>query len=358
MFGNERLSPELLLLAGSSLAGGQTVGQQLGGIGTNVAPLLAQQTQQRQQMEQQNKTLQYLKQTNPQLAAQVEAGMPVSEAWQQVVQAQQPRKRNIISAGDGMFYDVDNGKYITPPADMVQQRNKFGLNTIPGVDAQGNPILLQVNDQGVATQTQMPNGVKISKEPIKLDVGTHFVLLDPITRQPVGTVPKNNAEEQSQIAEGKVLGNTKASLPAVRSTAVTIQKMIADVKNDPYRERATGITSVFNRVPATGGYDFQAKVEQLKGQSFLQAIQQMQGFGALSNQEGQTATAAISRLDTAQSEEAFNKALDDLNEIIDRGVKRVEAMSSTQTVNPSMPADNSQAQQPDTGVVPYTDFFK
>jgi hypothetical protein len=113
MFGNERISPELLLLAGSSLAGGQTVGQQLGGIGTNVAPLLAQQAEQRKQMEAQNKTLQYLKQTNPQLAAQVEAGMPVSEAWQQVVQAQQPKKSEFKVLPDGTYGAWDGQKFNT-----------------------------------------------------------------------------------------------------------------------------------------------------------------------------------------------------------------------------------------------------
>lgn len=338
MFGNERLSPELLLLAGSSLAGGQTVGQQLGGIGTNVAPLLAQQSQQRQQMEQQNKTLQYLKQTNPQLAAQVEAGMPVSEAWQQVVQAQQPRKRNIISAGDGMFYDVDNGKYITPPPGTQQNQSEFGLNPQYGVDAQGNPVILQLSKDGTSKQTALPEGVSLSKQPIKLDAGTHFVLLDPITRQPVGTIPKNVAEVEKQKAIGENEGKNIAAAPSDLQAGLNAKSLIEELKVDPNRETATGWSAIGNAIPGTAGYDFQTKVDQAKSGAFLTAIQQMRGLGALSNAEGQTATAAVTRMNTATSEGAFMEALQAYEKIIDQGIERAKSRMPS-----AMP---DQAQQP------------
>jgi hypothetical protein len=311
----------------AGLASGNTVGEQF----ANVNNVLAAQQPLLQQQQEQNRTLNYLSQYHPEIAAQVKAGMPMANALKMVAEAQQPKKPNLMSVGDGLIYNADSGQWIKPPADMAQNRAKFGLNTIPGVDAQGNPVLLQVNDQGVATQTRIPEGVQIAKEPIKVDAGTHYILLDPITRQPISQIPKDISGVEREKAEGKVEGESKAALAAVKSTAQTIKEMIASVKNDPYRERGTGLSSILSSIPATGGYDFQRKVDQLKGQSFLQAIQQMQGFGALSNQEGATATAAISRLDTAQSEEAFNKALDDLEQIIDRGVKRVEAMSQGRT---------------------------
>jgi hypothetical protein len=55
----------------------------------------------------------------------------------------------------------------------------------------------------------------------------------------------------------------------------------------------------------------------------------MRGMGSLSNAEGQTATAAITRMDTATSEEEFNAALADYEEIVklgrDRAAKRLKA---------------------------------
>ena len=89
-------------------------------------------------------------------------------------------------------------------------------------------------------------------------------------------------------------------------------------------ERGTGGTSVFNRVPGTGGYDFANKVEQAKSGAFLTAIQQMRGLGALSNAEGSAATAAITRMDTATSEEAFKSALDDYEKIVRQGIERAQ----------------------------------
>lgn len=328
----------------AALGSGNTVGEQIGNA-NNV--MLAQQPIIAQQ-QQQNKTLAYLQQAHPELAAQVAAGMPVAEAWRQVNEAKQPKKPNLMNVGDGLIYNADTQQWIQPPAGMLQSQTESGLQIQYGVDAQGNVVPMQATKDGKLIRSQMPEGVTLQKEPIKMDVGTHYMLYDPVTRQPIGTIPKNNTEQQAQITEGKLIGDAKGVLPAVKSTAATIKSMIADVKNDSYRERGTGLSSVFNNIPATGGYDFQRKVDQLGGQAFLQAIQQMQGFGALSNQEGQTAKDAIARLDTAQSEEAFNKALSDLEAIIDRGVAKAEQM-----------AGNSVQPKPtDSGVVDYQDYFK
>jgi hypothetical protein len=137
MFGNDRISPELLLLAGSSLAGGQTVGQQLGGIGTNVAPLLARQAEQRQQMEQQNKTVEFIKRTNPQLAAQIEAGMPVSEAWRQINEAQQPKKSSFQVLPDGTYGAWDGQQFsklgtAQKPADLPAFADEYNWMVTQG----------------------------------------------------------------------------------------------------------------------------------------------------------------------------------------------------------------------------------
>lgn len=329
----------------AALGSGNTVGEQFASANHTIAsqqPLIAQKAEM-------NKTLAYLQQAHPDLAAQVSAGMPVAEAWRQVNAAKQPRKRNIISAGDGMFYDVDNGKYITPPPGTVQQDTvKRGLNPIWGVDANGKRVLGTLGEDGSFKPVDLPQGFEPTPGTSTIDFGTSIGIRDNKSGAIINTLPKDVSGVEQQKAEGKIVGDAKGILPAVKSTAGIMKDMIADVKNDPYRERGTGVSSVFNKVWATGGYDFQKKVDQLGGQTFLQAIQQMQGFGALSNQEGQTAKDAIARLDTAQSEEAFNRALSDLETIIDRGVAKAEQMAGQQPT----------AAQPDNGVVPYTDFFK
>ncbi len=66
-------------------------------------------------------------------------------------------------------------------------------------------------------------------------------------------------------------------------------------------------------------------VDQAKSGAFLTAVQQMRGLGALSNNEGGAATQAITRMNTATSKEAFLKALDDYEMIIDQGIARAQS---------------------------------
>ena len=110
--------------------------------------------------------------------------------------------------------------------------------------------------------------------------------------------------------------------------------IVNQIKVNPYSDRGTGMSSYLNSVPGTGGYDFQNLVDQSKSGAFLTAIQQMRGLGTLSNAEGQTATAAVARMDTATSKEAFTKALDDYERIIrkayDKAAGRVGAPPMTQ----------------------------
>ena len=101
------------------------------------------------------------------------------------------------------------------------------------IDAQGNPVLLQLGENGEAVQTKMPDGVTLSKEPIKLDAGTHFVLLDPITRQSVGVIPKDVAGEAAQQALGKEQGSAQAAVPAAKITAEQTIAKIDELLSDP-----------------------------------------------------------------------------------------------------------------------------
>lgn len=199
---------------------------------------------------------------------------------------------------------------------------ELGLNPQYGVDENGNPALIQIGKDGKAVRTAMPEGVTLSKEPIKLDAGTHFVLLDPITRQPVGQIPKDLAGAERQKEIGQKEGAQIAAAPADVQNAQNALDLIEQIRTDPYIDRGTGMSSMGNAVPGTGGYDFANKVAGAKSGAFLSAIQQMRGLGSLSNAEGQAATDAVNRMDVATSKEAFLKALDDYENIVRQGMER------------------------------------
>ncbi|WP_454917426.1 hypothetical protein [Xanthobacter sediminis] len=205
------------------------------------------------------------------------------------------------------------------------QNADYGLTPQYGVDQDGNPVLLQMGTNGTVRQPQMPPGVSLSKQPIKLDAGTHYVLLDPITRQPVGQIPKNLAGAEAAKVEGKAQGAAAVSLPQTIAQGEQMLATIQGIKDDPYRAQGTGMSSVFNMIPGTGGFDFGQKVAQLKGQTFLEAFDRLRGGGQITEVEGQKAENAIARLNVAQSEEAFLQALTDLQDVVQKGMERARS---------------------------------
>lgn len=302
----------------------------------------------------QNKTVQWLQKTNPDLAAAVQQGaISPGDAWKmaytQKLEAAKP-KNNYIQAGKNLF-NTNTEQWLTPPAGMGGDDAEYGLNPQYGVDANGNPVIVQLSKSGTSKQTALPDGVTLSKQPIKLDAGTHFVLLDPITRQPIGQVAKNLAEAEAQKKLGQFQGEATASAPGDIQAGQNALDLIGSIRDDPNRGIGTGISSVGNRIPATPGYDFQTKVDQAKSGAFLSAIEQMRGLGALSNAEGQTATAAVTRMNTATSEREFLAALSDYEKIIKQGIGRAQNRLSGQ-----QPAQGPA--QPPGSVVDYTDYFK
>ena len=71
-----------------------------------------------------------------------------------------------------------------------------------------------------------------------------------------------------------------------------------------------------------GTLDFRARAAQLEGKAFLQAFQSLKGGGQITEAEGRKATAAIARLDQAQSEGAYREALLELRGIVEQSLER------------------------------------
>jgi len=93
----------------------------------------------------------------------------------------------------------------------------------------------------------------------------------------------------------------------------------------PGRETATGASGAIdprNYIPGTDAKDFSVALDQLKGKTFLQAFESLKGSGQITEVEGKKATEAIGRLNTAQSDKAFQQALSDLRGVVEGSMKR------------------------------------
>jgi hypothetical protein len=85
---------------------------------------------------------------------------------------------------------------------------------------------------------------------------------------------------------------------------------IGELIAHPGRKLATGKTSFMSVVPGTDAYDFNAKLETFKAQTFIPMVTALKGMGALSDAEGKKLQAAVGALDPSMSEEAFVKELE------------------------------------------------
>jgi hypothetical protein len=105
----------------------------------------------------------------------------------------------------------------------------------------------------------------------------------------------------------------------------SVEAMIASIDgilSDPALDKSTGMFSFLQNVPGTPQRRFGARARQLEGQAFLQAFESLKGGGQITEIEGQKATQAIARLDTAQSAADYRQALTELRDILSAAAGR------------------------------------
>jgi len=165
-----------------------------------------------------------------------------------------------------------------------------------------------------------------------VDTGLGTQAVTTVGGMPVGPeISKNVREEALQ----KKLGDLEAVQIAAAGSSVDFGTaalaQIDGVLADPALDSGTGIMSVVNFVPGTAGKAFQAKVDQVTANAFLQGIQRMQGTGAITEVEGAKATAALNRATTGLGPAEFRKAMKEYRDIVATGLKKAREMDARRT---------------------------
>ncbi len=283
--------------------------------------------------QKQNKTLQFLQQTDPELAQAVQAGaLTAGDAFkltfQRRLEAQTPKKPPLMSAGKG-FYNYETGDWIMPPVGPADaDPEEWGLNPVWGRNAEGQTVLGQVSKSGKFKPLDMGD---FTPTPVlqNIDAGTSVLSRNSRTGEVVAETPKDIAGAERLKVEGQSAGEASAALAGARQRANQIIAQVDAVLNDPNLDGAVG--SFQGRLPSfrQDSIDFDKKLEQLSGQAFLEARQMLKGGGAITDFESQRAEAAIARLSTAQSEEQFRQALVEFKQAVQSGVQKLEMMSGS-----------------------------
>jgi hypothetical protein len=113
-------------------------------------------------------------------------------------------------------------------------------------------------------------------------------------------------------------------------------------------ETAVGFGLPSYLTPAgTDASNFRVRLDQIKDKTFLQAFESLKGAGQITEREGEKATSALNRMNSAQSEVEFIKAAREFEENVRTGMelaKRKTGMATGNTPSPRLrwnPSTNS-----------------
>lgn len=176
--------------------------------------------------------------------------------------------------------------------------------------------------------------------------------LIPITPKP-DEMPDFKKQQAAATESGKIEGGkiTDAKvglgdfLAATENQLSVIDQMIGNkdkgIAEHPGLSSAVG--GIDSLIPSVSDktLDFEALLEQARSGAFLDSIQKMQGFGALSNEEGKAATAAATRMKSRMSEEGFKKAAKEYRDIVTKGMERMQKKASLSSGTPSAFDENN-----------------
>jgi len=156
---------------------------------------------------------------------------------------------------------------------------------------------------------------------------------------PQGLPPRRNPELE------KLQAKTAFQLPdllqqgemAIQQIDQMIGSESGKVKEHAGFQNAVGMPNIMTLAPRVmpgmfPGSDtasFNKRLDQVKGGAFMEAFQNLRGGGQITEKEGEKATAAITRMDTAQSEAEFKAAAREFQGIIRKGMDNARRQAQT-----------------------------
>lgn len=125
-------------------------------------------------------------------------------------------------------------------------------------------------------------------------------------------------------AQGKLEAEAAFDAPKAIAQGEQTIKLVDDLLKAPGFKQAVGTSRIagVQLIPGTAAKDFDIRLDQLKGQQFLQAFETLKGGGQITEAEGKKATDAIARMNASGSEDEFKKAANEFQAVIAQGVER------------------------------------
>jgi hypothetical protein len=223
----------------------------------------------------------------------------------------------------------------TPPVGGGSGGATFGLQPVWGQDANGNPVMLQLNNQGGVMRVDLPEGVQVSPGGVqRIDLGTSWGILDrdgmviqtiPKTQinaagEFVAPAPGSDPTDPANLRGGVVAGSeaarrreeaeTGAETAAARrmDTIVATTRIVTTATDNALSALDAGggglLGAVTGMIPTTQSAEIYRQVETMQAQARIGNLQAMReasptggALGGVSDAEGRMLAAASGALD-------------------------------------------------------------
>jgi len=304
------------LVGGSTWGQGLSSGFQMAAQGRQMDQQQAEKLKAEAQAEKSlNATRDWLAQNYPDLAQAVDAGLPVSEAWNEAF-----RRKNAKVAADPYQERFAAGQNYGLTGDEL---NRFALTgdlpTGRGASAEvslqptwlvgpdGKPVLGQMTKGGEVIPSALPEGMTI---------------MDP------GMLA---GSKTGATVDAKTAAAARAALPGAEQMMEITNKAISEVRNN-----AKGMNEWFSQWGPRGVYvnpgsdmgKFIAASSPTNAQAFMQARNMLKGGGQITDYEGRRAEDAISRMQAALDkgdQDQYLRALADFEQAVAEGYAKLKA---------------------------------
>lgn len=170
-----------------------------------------------------------------------------------------------------------------------------------------------------------------------------------IARESIPVAPPLSVGDQIALekrAEEKVVQQQTASNVADKSTRMV--ELMTELKTHPGFENLFGATAWPTWIAGSPGADAKALLKQIDALGFMESIKDMKGMGALSNAEGEKASAAFVGITPDMSEAAAKKKIEEVVKYIKKGQERIQSgklIETKENKGPSISGANSYFNQ-------------
>lgn len=228
-----------------------------------------------------------------------------------------------IKGPDGKPYTVQADQYGRPVGQNLPKWVEPKLANLGGTEQVYDPTAV-VPGQSFAKTMAPGEAQRIDIERTKAGAATRQAA----AAEDANAIQRGLKNEQLRL-ENEALQRKASDAATQKQTAVATMedslRTLDAALTHPGRETATGVSGVVdprNYIPATEAKNYQILADQIKGKAFLQAFESLKGGGQITEVEGKKATDAIARLDRAQSDAEYAKALKDFRGVIAGAYKR------------------------------------